>query len=91
MYAIRPITSKARKAWDKLLPTLRQQIEEELLMYHKRDPRYPKAREHLKGKIAGRNRRCHWEYKRLPDAWRLFYRVNEASEEIEIEYLGQHP
>jgi hypothetical protein len=88
---IRVVTSKARSAWDQLLPHLRQQIEQELGSYPKHDRRYPRAREHIKGKIAGKNRRCRREYKRLPGAWRVFYSVNEDAREIEIEYIGEHP
>ena len=90
-YTICVLTSKARKAWDGLPPSLREQVEEDLRLYQKKDPRYPKAREHIEGKIAGKNRRCHWEYKRLPGAWRMLYTVNESDRMIEVEYLGEHP
>jgi len=91
VYTICLLTSKVRTAWDGLPQSLRQQIEQELGAYPKHDRRHPKSREHIKAKIAGKNRRCHHEYKRLPDAWRVFYTVNDSARQIEIEYIGKHP
>lgn len=91
MYTICLLTSKVRAAWEGLPPNLRSQISQELGTYPTFDRKYPKAREHIQAKIAGKNRRCHHEYKRLPNAWRVFYRVNDFTHEIEIEYIGKHP
>ncbi len=90
-YTIRIITSKAKSVWDTLDVELRQEIENELRARPKHDPNRPKSRRHLKGKILGKNRRCHWEYRELPDAWRVFYTVNERTRLVEIEYIGPHP
>ena len=91
MYKICLLTSKVRTAWEGLPPNLRSQISQELGTYPKQDRRYPKARKHIRAKIGPKNRRCHHEYRRLPDAWRVFYTVNDGTHEIEIEYIGKHP
>jgi mRNA-degrading endonuclease RelE of RelBE toxin-antitoxin system len=90
-YTVLPQTTQARKAWDALAPELRGEIEDELRAHPRRNPRRPKAHGHLKAKILGKNRRCHHEYKGLPDAWRVFYTVDDTTRRVEIEYIGPHP
>jgi hypothetical protein len=56
-----------------------------------RDPARPNARSHITAKVADKYGRCHWEYRRLPDFWRIVYWVDTDARLIEIVYVGRHP
>lgn len=78
------------KDWDALDTELRSKIERDLSLQPFYDPFNPKCRKHLKGKILGKNRECHREYRDLPAGWRLFYTVDKDRRVVRIEYVGPH-
>ena len=90
-YTVIRYTSRARKAWDALGPDLQAEVDNQLSRHPKGEPARPKVHDHLKGKILGKKRYCHHEYRGLPDARRVFYTVDDKKRRVEIEYIGPHP
>lgn len=90
MWRVIPSTSKSRRRWAALDAEDQQQVERELSEYPERDPRYRKARKHIKGKIRDLIARCHWEYRRLGAARYIYYQVDHSKREIRIRYIGPH-
>jgi len=84
-------TNQARRFWEELEPGVRAQVEQELRAHPFYDPQRPKARKHIKGKIANRVRRCYREYRSLVNNCRIFYCVDEHRREIRLLHAGAHP
>ena len=91
MWQLYIASSKAQKDWACLPPQVQQEIEQALLANPYYDPSRPRARKHIKGKIRGKNRRCHREYRRIEGGGRVFYAVDKENKQIRIEYVGPHP
>lgn len=84
-------TTKARRFWETLSPAVRERIEQELGTNPFHNELDPGAIKHLKGKVEGKNRRCHREYRRLPNNCRLFYAIDQEARVVHILYGGPHP